>query len=214
MTDAKASLPVSEALHRCVLLLIFLLTVSCLYLTYVGIDTYVESGRSVYGDARTATGYQWKKRSCDELFRGVFLSPVLPSVHDGSHELCEVARNGHVPPVALKSLIEELRSPQHDSDRPGMGRDAHTSQVLLSEVRARFVRRLPELRAHYRPHQCEVACMWLFFPGILGGLGSYFYARRYTPALFAVIKKRFENIMFGRNRYSDNFDNFIGGKKK
>jgi hypothetical protein len=214
MTDAKAPFPVSEALHRCVLLLILLVTVSCLYLTYIGIDTYVESGRSVYGDAKTATGYQWKARSCDELFRGILPSPVPSLLRDGFDELCEIARNGHVPPVALKSLIEESRYAQHDDDRPGVGLDAQVSRVFLSEVRASLVRRLPELQAHYRPHRREVACMWLFFPGVLGGLASYFYGRRFTPALFAVIKRRFENIMFGRNKYSDNFDNFIGRKKK
>jgi hypothetical protein len=212
VTDVKMAFQVSEAVHRCVLLLIFLLTVSCLYLTYIGIDTYAESGRSVYGDMKTAIGYQWKEGSCVELFRGVFPSPVPSLLRDRSDELCKMARNGHVPPVALKSLIEESRSAPHDDE--GVGPDAQASRAFLFEVRASLVRRLPELQAHYRPHQRDVACMWLFFPGILGGLGSYFYARRYTPALLAVIRKRFENIMFGRNKYSDNFDNFIGRKKK
>jgi hypothetical protein len=203
----------SEGLHRIVLLVIFLLTVACLYLTYIGIDTYLESGRSVYGDWRTATGYQWKVESCSDLFRGLFPSPMPSDLRNRSDELCETARNSHVPPVAVKSVIADSRSAQHDGSRLGVGPDAHDSQALLSEVQASLVRRLPELRAHYRPLQREVACMWLFFPGVLGGLGSCFYARKYTPGLFAVIKKRFENIMFGRNKYSDNFDDFIGRRK-
>lgn len=51
-------------------------------------------------------------------------------------------------------------------------------------------------------------------PGVIGAIISYFYARRCTPLLFAVIKRRFDTIMFGRNRYSDGWDNFFKQWKK
>jgi hypothetical protein len=213
MTGSSKASPVSEGLHRIVLVVVLLFSVSCLFLTYIGIDTYIESGRSVYGDGRTAVRFQWKKESCNELFRGVLPSRVPPSLRRRTDEICEIARSRHLPPIALMPVIQEFRSAGSADPLTSEG-NFERHRVLLEGVRVGLTRRLPELETEYGRHQREVSCMWLFFPGVIGAVFSYSYARRRTPLLFAVIKRRFENIMFGRNKYSDAFDNFTGRKRK
>src|SRR5512139_1975643 len=83
----------SENLHRVVLSIVFLMALFCLFLTYLGIDTYIDSGRSLFGDARTATGYRWKEGSCDALFAGFLPEAVPPALRDRSIEICRIARS-------------------------------------------------------------------------------------------------------------------------
>ena len=198
----------SEVLHRIVVGVFFLVAAACVVLTYVGIEAYIESGRSVYGDAKKATGYQWKRTSCDELFSVMLPSPAPYSLSSRSAQLCEIAKSNRIPPIGLKSVIDESRAGgSNGSGSTDMAADS--AMGLLVKIGANLARRLPELEERYKPHQREVAYMWLFFPGIAGGIGCFFYARRYTPTLFAVAKGRFEHIMFGKNRYSDAFDGFV-----
>ena len=205
-----------EAVHTGVVTMFLLVSSICLVFTYIGIDTYIESGRSVYGDARTSVGYQWKSRSCGEVFRVLF--PTPPSSLPGTRmsEVCAIARSSGVPPVCLRSIVDEVRLSFADTFADGGERREVPDRalVLLGETRATLVRRLSELEGRYRRQAREVSCMWLFFPGVIGFIAAYFYARRFTPAMFDRAKTRFSSIMFGRNRYSDAFDSFVGKKRK
>jgi hypothetical protein len=210
--SAKELSGMGEGFHRALLAVLFLATISCAFLTYCAIDTYLDSGRSLFGDTRTTTGYLWKKGSCDDLFRG-YLSEPLPSVlHDRSHEICALARDRGIPPVALKPLIG--KAPYATERRVAEAGASDVMQSLVREVKASLLRQLPDLEARHRDYRRTVSFMWLFFPAVLGAIASYVYARSHTPALFAIIKARFEHIMFGRNRYSDAFDNLIKLNKK
>jgi hypothetical protein len=202
----------SENLHRVLLSVAFLLALSCLFLTYLGIDTYIESGRSLLGDKKTTTGYQWKGGSCDDLFTEFLPEPAPPALRDRSTEVCRIARSRDIPPMALKSVIGKALYADESSAAALTGSDL--SQSFLMEVRASLVRQLPRLEQQHKWYRRTVSFMWLFFPGALGAIACFFYARRCTPVLFAIIKRRFEHIMFGRNRYSDAFDNLIKVNKK
>lgn len=210
--DISAPSQKGENLHRALFSLLFLATLSCLFLTYLGIDTYIDSGRSFFGDTRTATGYQWKEGSCEMLFSGYLFEPVAPTLHDRAAEICGIARSHRIPPVALKAVIG--KAPYTLEDRVAAGRGPDLTQSLVMEIRAGLMRELPRLEQKSRRHHRMVSYMWFFFPGALGAVACYYYARRFTPVLFAVIKRRFERIMFGRNRYSDAFDNLIKMNKK
>jgi hypothetical protein len=210
--DTSVRLPKSETLHRVFLTLAFLLALLCFFLTYLGVDTYIDSGRSLFGDTRTAIGYQWKKESCDVLFDGYLSEPVTSALREQAVRICGIARSHNIPPVALRAVIG--KAPYTSEDRIVAGRGADLTQSLVMEIMAGLKRDLPRLEQQSRRYRRMVSCMWFFFPGALGAVACYYYSRRFTPVLFAVIKRRFERIMFGRNRYSDAFDELIKLNKK
>ena len=210
--DTPGSAPESETLHRAVLSVAFLLSIFCLFLTYLGIDTYIESGRSLFGDTRTSIGYQWKEDSCDLLFRGYLSDQAPQRLRDRSADICRIARNRDLPPIALKSVIGKAPYAAESTVASGGGHDV--TESFMNEVRASLTRQLPMLESLHAGHRRMISYMWFFFPGVLGVIGCYFYARRSTPALFAVITRRFEHIMYDRNRYSDAFDNLINTNKR
>lgn len=163
-TATKGACLLGERLHRALLAVVFLIALSCLFLTYVAIDRYIETGRSFYGDVKTSIGYQWKGDSCDRLFQDISPSPAPPSFRNPSSELCTIARRHYVPPLALKATLDEARSAHRDS--PSSARsDLDNSLAVLADARANLIGQLPGLEQRYRRLQREVLCMWLFFPG-------------------------------------------------
>ena len=191
-----------EILHRAIVGAWFLAVLAFLYFTYVGIDTYIESGRSLMGDSRTAIRYQWKAESCSGLFEGLF-SSSLPAEAD---ELCTTARIHGIPPLALKTFVDDEIV---TSGRTGGLLEAAVARESLTKMKPVFLGKLPELEKQYSRHYREVRWMWFFFPFVAASVGLYYYARSFTPILFGRMRDRFERIMFGKNKYFSNWDKFL-----
>jgi hypothetical protein len=193
---------VGKTLHRIVVGVWFLAVVSFLYFTYVGIDTYIESGRSLMGDSRTAIRYEWKPASCSSLFNGLFPSS-LPAEAD---ELCTTARAHGIPPLAVKPFIDDEITMSGLTGKP---LEAVAANASLTRMRTVFLGKLPALEKHYSQHYRDIRGMWFFFPLVMGSVGLYYYARSFTPILFGRAKDRFERVMFGKNKYFSNWDKFL-----
>jgi hypothetical protein len=189
---------VGETLHRIVVGVWLLAVLAFFYFTYVGIDTYIESGRSLMGDSRTAIRYQWKSSSCNSLFQGLVPSS-LPAAAD---ELCTTARTHGVPPLALKTFVDDEIRMSGRTDQP-------FKAEALTSIRTVFLGKLPELERQYSRHYREVRYLWFFFPLVVGFVGLFYYARSFAPVLFGRAKDRFEKIMFGKNKYFSNWDKFL-----
>jgi hypothetical protein len=142
------------------------------------------------------------------VFDGVLPGPLPSLYRDRMIEICGVSRSRGIPPIGLRSVIDAVRS-----SSPGgwkSQKSAEMTLAFLSGTKAALVRRLPELEDRYGRQARRVSCAWFFFPGLVGSFAVYFYARRFTPVLLDRAKKRFDGLMFGRNRYSDAFESFIG----
>lgn len=201
-----------EAWHRVFLLLVSLITVASLFMGIEGAKVYVDSNRSILRDLSTSVGYVWKKESCRDLYRIVSGLEDLGPNSGAMEELCKTARKNGLPPLSLRAIIEEQLSASSGARyRPvGPGRMG----VILQESANQLSRDLPALEAHFRPYQRHIACMWLFIPALAGGVGAFFYARFFTPALFAAAMKRFQRIMFGKSKYGDMWDTFVRPRKR
>ena len=200
-----------EAWHRVFLLLILSAALLFLFMAIFGAMVYVDSNRSVLGDLSASTGYLWKKESCRDLYR-IAAGSKGPVPDTGAmDELCETARKNDLPPLSLRTIIEEQRA----SSGAGTGPvDPGRIETILEESKTRLTREIPALVAHFRPYQTRVAYMWLFIPGLIGGIGAYFYGRAFAPVLFAAVMKRFERMLFGKNRYGEMWETFVRQKKK
>jgi hypothetical protein len=193
---------VGELLHRIVVGVWFLAVLAFLYFTYVGIDTYIESGRSLMGDSRTSIRYQWKPSSCSSVFSSLFPSS-LPAEAD---ELCTAARVHGVPPLVLKTFVDdEVRM----SGRANGPLGEAVGNESLTRLRTVFLGKLPALEKQYGQHYRDIRGMWFFFPFLLGSVGLYYYARSFSPILFGKAKNRFEKVMFGKNKYFSDWDKFL-----
>ena len=96
-----------EAWHRVFLLLVTLATLISLIMGIEGAKVYIDSNRSVLRDVSTSTGYIWKKESCKDLYR-IVAESTDPGTDSAAMEgLCETARKNGLPPVSLRSIIEE-----------------------------------------------------------------------------------------------------------
>ncbi len=201
-----------EAWHRVFVLLISAATLVCLIMGIKGAKVYIDSDRSVLKDVSVSTGFIWKKESCGDLYRIVAESTDPGPNSAAMEELCETARKNDLPPLSLRSMIEEqLAASSVARSRP---MDPGRVRATLQESKNRLIRGLPALTAHFRPYQRQIAYMWLFIPALAGGIGAYFYARFFAPVLFAGAMKRFERIMFGKSRYGDMWETFIRPKKR
>jgi hypothetical protein len=205
---------VHEWIHRCVLFVVSSLVILSMVFGILGANVYLDSGRSFTKDLSTSTGYIWKKGSCDELFRGVSLPLEESPGADQTKELCDMARDNHLPPLSLKTIIDaQLRNLTPDKNgRPVIG--PGQARAVIRESRAAFIRELPALKAYYEPYQKRVSCMWLFLPALAGSVAAYLYARSCAPVLFAALKRRFERALFGKSRYEDGWQSFIKPKKR
>ena len=163
-------------------------------------------------DVSTSIGYIWKKESCRDLYRIVAESTDPGPNSAAMEELCETARKNDLPPVSLRSIIEEQLAAS--SEGPSRPKDPGRIRAILEESKKQLIHELPALAAHFRPYQRQIAYMWLFIPALAGGLGAYYYARFFAPVLFAGAMKRFERIMFGKSRYGDMWETFIRPKKR
>ena len=201
-----------EAWHRVFLLLISAATLISLIMGIEGAKVYIDSNRSVLRDVSTSTGYIWKKESCKDLYRIVAESTDPGPDSAAMEELCETARKNGLPPLSLRSIIEEHLAAS--SEGPSRPKDAGRVRAILQASKKQLIDELPALAAHFRPYQRQVAYMWLFIPAFAFGIGAYFYARFFAPVLFAGAMKRFERIMFGKSRYGDMWETFIRPKKR
>jgi hypothetical protein len=195
------------------LALLFAITVASGLLTYVGIDAYLNSGRSVYGDTKITTGYQWKETSCSDLWREIVAPSGPPALKDESLALCRLAKDNRLPPLALRGIIEKERSVTVGNGPRAVVLAPSLALELLGKCRAALTMELPKLQSVYGRYRVKVAGLWFFFVVVAGALASYYYARRFTPVLFDLAKDRVNKIMFGQNKYSDAFDGFLGKKK-
>ena len=201
-----------EAWHRVFLLLVTLATLISLIMGIEGAKVYIDSNRSVLRDISTSTGYIWKKESCKDLYRIVAESRDPGPDSAAMEDLCETARKNGLPPVSLRSVIEEQLAAS--SEGPSRPKDPGRIRAILEESKKQLIHELPALTAHFRPYQRQVAYMWLFIPALAFGIGAYFYARFFAPVLFAGVMKRFQRIMFGKSRYGDMWEAFIRPKKR
>ena len=201
-----------EAWHRVFLLLVTLATFVSLITGIKGAWVYVDSNRSVLRDVSTSTGYIWKKESCGDLYRIAAESRDPGPDSAAMEELCETAKKADLPPLSLRSIIEEqLAASSEAQSRP---KDPGRVRAILQESKKQLIHELPGLEAHFRPYQKQVAYMWLFIPALAGGIGAYYYARIFAPLLFAGTMKRFERVLFGKSRYNDMWETFIRPKKR
>jgi hypothetical protein len=191
-----------EGLHRIVVGMVFLATLAFLFFTYIGIDTYIDSGRSLMGDSRSSVRYQWKTSSCDDLFQQAPKTPLPPEVQD----LCNTARMHNVPPLAIKSIIDERVKTEGLQQRP---LEAKAAEEFFDGVKRSLLEGLPALQKRYAGHYRDIRGMWFFFPFVAGALGLYYYSRFFTPVLHDKVKLRFEKVMFGKNKYLANWDKFL-----
>ncbi len=202
-----------EAWHRVLLLFISLATLASLVMGVEGATLYIDSGRSVLKDVSTSTGYIWKKGSCGDLFRAVATSPGSGPSFGAMSAVCELARNNNLPPISLRSIIDEQLAAGSPGNHSPTG-DQVRIQAILRESKKQLLRDLPALTARFGPYQRRVACMWLFIPALAGGIGAYFYARFFTPVIFASSMRHFNRIMFGKSKYGDMWETFIKPKKR
>ncbi len=70
------------------------------------------------------------------------------------------------------------------------------------------------MKAYYVPYQKRISYMWDFVFALAGTIIAYFYAKSCAPVLFAATRRRFEHMLFGKNRYDDAWQSFIKPKKK
>jgi hypothetical protein len=201
-----------EAFHRVVLLLLLMAFLACLFMGIEGAKVYVDSDRSVLKDLSTSVGYVWKKESCGDLYR-IVAGLKDPGPNSGAmEELCETARKNSLPPLSLRSIIEDqLAASSEAQSRPV---DLKQMGAILKESRKQLLRDLPALTAYFRPYQRKIDYMWLFIPAVACAVGAYFYARFFTPVLFGAACQRFERIMFGKSKVSDMWEEFIKPKKR
>jgi hypothetical protein len=209
----KGALSMREAWHRVFLLFVSLATLACLAMGVNGANVYIDSGRSILKDVSTSTGYIWKGGSCGDLFRAVATSPGSGPSFGAMSELCEIAKKNGLPPVSVRSIIDEQRAARSPGDHSPTG-DPGRVRAILWESKKQLLRDLPALTAHFGPYQRQIARMWLFIPALAGGIGIYFYARFFTPVLFASSMRHFNRIMFGKNKYSDMWETFIKPRKR
>jgi len=203
---------VGEACRRVFLLLILLASLACLFMGIEGAKVYVDSNRSVLKDLSTSVGYVWKKESCRDLYRIAAGSDDPGPNSRAMKELCETARKDSLPPLSLRSIMEDqLAASPGGQSRPV---DVSLMGAILKESKQQLVRDLPALQAYFRPYQRRIAFMWLFIPALACGVSAYFYARFFTPVLFAAAMKRFQRIMFGKSRYNDMWETLIKPKKR
>ena len=201
-----------EAWHKVFLLLGTFATLVCLIMGIEGVKVYIDSNRSVLGDVSTSIGYVWRKESCKDLYRIVAGSTDPGSNSAAMEELCETARKNGLPPLSLRSIIEEHLAAS--SEGPSRPKDPGRVRATLEESKKQLIHELPALTAYFRPYQRQVAYMWLFIPAFAFGIGAYFYARSFAPVLFAGAMKRFERLVFGKSRYGDMWETFIRPKKR
>jgi len=201
-----------EAYHRIFLLFLLLAFLACLFMGVEGAKVYVDGDRSVLKDLSTSVGYMWKKESCRDLYR-IVAGSEDPGPNSGAmEELCEAARKNSLPPLSLRSIMEEqLAASSGAQSRPV---DSKRIAAVLEESKKQLVRDLPALTAYFRPYQRQIAYMWLFIPAVVCAIGAYFYARFLTPVLFGAATTRFERIMFGKSKVNDMWQTFIKPKKR
>jgi len=185
---------------------------ACLFMGIEGAKVYVDSNRALLKDLSTSVGYLWKKESCRDLYR-IVSGLKDPGPNSGAmEELCETARRNSLPPLSLRSIMEEqLAASSGAQSRPV---DARRMGAILKESKKQLLHDLPSLTAYFRPYQRKIAYMWLFIPAVVCAVGAYFYARFFTPVLFGAVMRRFERIMFGKSKVSDMWEDFIKPKKR
>lgn len=202
-----------ESVHRCIVFVLLSLVVVSWGFAIVGVNVYLDSGRSIMRDLSTSTDYVWKEGSCGDLFRGLSASRGSGSLAGQAREVCDLARDNGIPPLALKTIINA----GGDENRPDGGvfsGDPDRARTFLGECRNELLLKLASLKARYGPYQKRVAYMWFFVPALFGLVGVYYYARSCTPVLFEAGKRRFERLLFGKNKYNEAWQSFINPKKK
>lgn len=203
-----------EWIHRCIFFALSLFVILSMIFGILGANAYLDSGRSIMKDLSTSTGYIWKKGSCDELFRALSMHGEGQPHAGRMRELCNMARDNHLPPLSLKTIIDaQMRNRAPDDNALPVTDPGQVQAVLLESERA-FIGELPVLKAYYEPYQKRVSRMWLFLPALAGAVAAYFYAKSCTPVLFAALKQSFERILFGKSRYEDAWQSFIKPKKR
>jgi len=201
-----------EGLHRAVVAIMFLVTVVSLVVTYIGIDAYIESGRSVMGDARTTVKFQWKSASCDDLAASIGSNQLSDDIKTKVNGACTLAKDHLLPPIAIKTLIDS-RKPKVAKGENVKVLDEKAALDLIKDVSQELLDTMPKLERRYANYRQEIKGMWFFFLFVIGAGASYFYAKAFTPVLFDRIKGRFEKIMFGKNKYFANWDKFMKQNK-
>src|SRR5271157_2522407 len=156
-----------ERLHRGILFLLFSLVLLFATLGIIGAKVYLDSGRFVMADISSSTGYLWKKGSCDELFRASLATPRSGRIPDEAGQLCDMARENHLPPLTLKTIIDSRLDNLGAGSGATRAIDTGKAQLLLRESKAELVRELPELKAFYESYQRRVSWMWLFIPALV-----------------------------------------------
>jgi hypothetical protein len=197
-----------ENYHRVVVAVIFLITVVSMVITYVGIDTYIQSGRSVLGDARSTVKFQWKSASCDDLALGIGSSRLSEELKGAVNRVCSLAQEHSLPPFAIKSLIDG-RKPKPAKGEQTSLLDEQTALALIADVTKELTDTMPKVKKRYERYRQEIMGMWFFFIFVASAGALYFYSRSFTPILFGKVKARFEKIMFGKSKYFSGWDKFL-----
>ena len=185
---------------------------ACLFMGIEGAKVYVDSNRSVLKDLSTSVGYLWKKESCRDLYRIVAGSEDPGPDAGAMEELCETAKKNSLPPLSLRSIMEDQLAASSGAQSRPVG--VRRMGAILKESKKQLLRDLPALMAYFRPYQRKIDYMWLFIPAVVCAVSAYFYARFFTPVLFVSAMKRFERIMFGKSKVNDMWETFIKPKKR
>jgi hypothetical protein len=201
-----------ESLQRCIVFLISAVVLLCWGYAIVGTNVWLDSGRSIMKDLSASTDYVWKTGSCGDLFRDLPEARGNGPHADQAREVCDFARANSIPPLVLKTIIEDHVGKGIKDNGASKGPDS--AKAALSETRADLAGRLETLKPQYGLYRKRVAYMWLFIPAFLGVFAVYYYARSNTPVLFASAKGGIERLLFGKSRYSEAWQSFINPKKK
>jgi hypothetical protein len=197
-----------ENYHRVVVAVIFLITAVSMAITSVGVDTYIQSGRSVMGDARSTVKFQWKSASCDDLALGIGSSRLSEDLKGAVNKVCSLAQDHSLPPFAIKILIDGRKPKLAKGEKP-VPLDEQAALALVADVTKELTETMPKLEKRYERYRQEIMGMWFFFIFVVSAAALYFYARSFTPILFGKVKARFEKIMFGKSKYFSGWDKFL-----